>query len=287
METQSLSYKTIKNVGYSFFGYAFPILFSVFITPVVVHRLGIANYGIYILVNTVLAFAGLLDLGLAVSLVKYISEYHATNESEKIKQLVYSANSMYAIIGVGGFIIFFILGKFFLQTFNITYTEGVFPVFLLAGVVFFLNAANSVFVTIPLALQRYDISTKLNLFQLAFFNIGTLVLVSRGYGLKAIFTLQIISILLATVIYIYYSRKLIPFLSYRLAWFSAEIKKAYRFGVLAAITNLSSNALFQLDRFIIPIFLTGKCCPKISRDYRQFGHSFFSAHQRPYRYRPV
>jgi O-antigen/teichoic acid export membrane protein len=61
METSSLSYKTYKNISYSFIGFVVPIVFSVFITPVIVHKLGVAEYGVLILTNTIMGFLGLLD----------------------------------------------------------------------------------------------------------------------------------------------------------------------------------------------------------------------------------
>ncbi len=257
METDSLSYKTLKNAGYNFLGYVGPIVFSIFITPVVVHKLGVADYGVYVLVNTIIAFLSLLDLGLTVALVKHVSAYFAQNDQESLKNLLSSANTLYLLIGLMGLTVFYVSGKFLLPLFNISsQSQGhISVVFILAGLIFFLNSINSVYLVVPHALQRYDLVTKINLLQLTGFNLATLVLVLMGYKLKAIMLANLLSIAILTLIYRAYFKKLLPQIILGFAWVKEEIKKAYGFGLFAALSNLASNALVQLDRLIIPIFI--------------------------------
>jgi len=256
MDSSSLTYKTLRNIFYSLFGYAWPILFSVLITPVVVHRLGITSYGIYILVNTVTAFLSLIDLGLNAALTKYIAEYHAKADWESLYGLLNSARSLYVLIGVLGLTIFVILGRYASLLFHISTgtQQQIWPVFLLAGLVFLISSLSMVYVALPLALQRYDISTKLNISQLTLLNLAMLGLVLFGFQLKAIFLANLGTTVLLLWAYRWYFKKLLPGIKLGYAWSGAQIKKIYEFGLLAAITNLASNSLIQLDRFIVPIF---------------------------------
>jgi len=257
MDNSSLSYKTLKNSGYTFINYVFPILFSVFITPIVVRKLGVEDYGIYILVNTVIAFLGLLDLGLGVALVKYISQYHAEGNVQGLKNLIHSAYSLYFGIGVVGLLVYGILGEFFLPIFKIgsQSQNHILVVFLLAGVVFLVSSLSNVYAIIPAALQRFDITAKVSLGQLTVFNFGVLAAVLLGYKLKVIFGLNIITSLGLALVFRHKARELLPAIRFRLGWDKPEIIKAYKFGLLAAANNLASNSLIQLDRFIVPIFL--------------------------------
>jgi O-antigen/teichoic acid export membrane protein len=257
MNDTSLSIRTLKNVAYSFLNYSGPILFSIFITPIVVHRLGVVDYGVYILVNTVTAFLVLIDFGLATALIKYIAEYHAAGELQKLKNLLDSAYTLYFIIGSVGFGVFCAIGKFFLPIFKISpLSQGhIEIVFILAGVVFFINAINYIYIATLGALQRFDMTTKSNLLQLTFLNIGILALVLFGYRLKAIFLLSIVSSLLFVAFNRYYFKKALPGLSIGFAWNKEELKKSYKFGLLAALSNLASSSLMQLDRFFVPIFV--------------------------------
>jgi O-antigen/teichoic acid export membrane protein len=257
MEKESLSYRALKNSSYTFIGYVFPILFSIFITPVMVHKLGVEDYGVYILVNTIMAFLSLLDLGLGVALVKYISQYQAEGNHEGLKNLLNSAYCLYFAIGVLGFGIYVILGKFFLQIFHITgqSQQHILVVFSLAAVLFFLNSINQMYAIVPAALQRFDITTKINLSQLTVFNLSILVAVLFGYKLKVILFLNVITVLGMLLAFRWQLKKVLPEIRLRFVWSRNEVVKAYKFGLLAAANNLASNSLIQLDRFVIPIFL--------------------------------
>jgi O-antigen/teichoic acid export membrane protein len=197
MEQDSLSYKTIKNAGYTFINYAFPILFSVFITPVVVRLLGVEDFGVYVLVNTIIGFLGLLDLGLSTALVKFIAEYYGRKYFLGLQKLINSANSLFLIIGLVSFLALLGIGAFFLPLFNIGLgsEQHIFVVFFLAGILSFLNAINSIYSIVTAALLRFDINAKTSLAQLTFFNLTILLAVLLGFKLKAILALNLISVI--------------------------------------------------------------------------------------------
>lgn len=257
METTSLSYQTLKNTVYGFIGYAWPILFSVFITPVVVRGLGVETYGVYIFINTLTGFLVLADLGITVSLVKYIAEYWGKRDVVGLNRLLSSALTLYGIIGSIGFFVFFLVGRYFLEFFKIPVQNiaHVQQVFVLAGLVFFVNVVGSIYTVIPNALQRFDISTKINLVQLTVLNISVLLLVIRGYGLLEIFAVNLVTIVLLTLWYRYYYRVLLPEVSIGIGWHVDQIKKTCTFGILASLSNLASTALIQVDRFLIPSYV--------------------------------
>ncbi len=257
MESNSLSYQTLKNVSYGFAGYAAPILFSIFITPVVVHKLGVVDYGVYLLMQTMLALIGLIDLGLSSSLIKYISEYFAKKNFVSLKKLLDSANALYLIIGVLGLLAFVIIAKFFLHLFNLSpsHIQHIFPVAVLAGLIFFVNSVNSVYTVVPLALQRFDISTRLNLIQLMIVNLGMLILVLFDFGLKAIFSAHLFVIVIASFYFRFYFKKLLPEISLGISWDKRQIAQSYKFGFMAAVANLSIQSLAQLGRLVIPVFI--------------------------------
>ncbi|MBL8030462.1 MAG: oligosaccharide flippase family protein [Candidatus Doudnabacteria bacterium] len=257
METNSTSYKLLKNLSYSLIGFTWPIIFSLLITPVVVKRLGTEDYGIYLLIGTITAFLALLDLGLTAAMVKFVSENYTKGESEENQKLFNFANTNYLVIGVVGLLVYGVLGIFFLNIFHIDgyAVRNIMPVFILSGLIFFVSSVNSVFVLIPQALQRYDIITKLNMFQLTASSLVMLVLVLQGFQLKAIFLSNLIIYIIVSLLYRRFAKRLMP--DFKLG-FSLEKKffsKVYGFGIYAALANITNNALQQFDRLFIPAFL--------------------------------
>jgi O-antigen/teichoic acid export membrane protein len=257
MQEDSLSYKTLRNVSYNFIGYVFPILFSIFLTPILVKKIGVVDFGVYVLSNTIGVFLSLADLGLSVALIKYLSEYNARGDFPAIGKLLSSANSLYLIVGMFGLLVYTAVGKWFLPFFQIGHTsvEHIFVVFLLSGLIFFLNAINSCYMVIPPALQRYDIVNKISLTQTLLINLSILGLLLLGYKLKAVMLATLFFTVLTTLAYYYFSKRLLPKVKIGFKWARAEIAKTYKFGLQAALSNLAVNSLVYIDRLIIPIFV--------------------------------
>jgi len=257
VEIESLSYRTFKNATYSFLNYAWPIVFSIFITPLVVHRLGVVEYGVYVFLFTLTGFLSLIDFGFTLSLVKHISEYAALKKTSELTRLLGSANLVYHVIGAVGFGVFFVLGKFFLTFFHIPTagTSSLWVAFLFAGLAFFFNSTHLTHSIVPYAMQRFDIVTKVTIGQLTFFNLAMLVAVLLGFKLKIIFVLYAISMVGWALAFRISLKKVLPDIHIGFAWDAAEVSKVYKFGILAAITNSTFSALLQLDKFLIPILI--------------------------------
>jgi len=257
MDTESLTYKTLKNISYRFLAFLWPMIFSILITPVIVLKLGVKDYGIYIFVGTITGLLGLLDLGISYSVIKFLAEYNARKETEKIKRMIYSANSLFLLVGLLGLIIsiFIFLSGHWLFASRLAGQEYYLTLFLLAGLNFFFGSASSLYTLVPDALQRYDISSKLNILQQTATSLFILILVLFGYKLIAIFSAQLILTVILVFVRWYYSVKILPLARYRLEWDGEEIKRCYRFGLATVINNTANTSLAYLDRLIIPIFI--------------------------------
>ena len=90
----------LKNVGSSWSALAMNVLVGIFLTPFILHRLGDAAYGIWVLIFSVTGYYGLFDLGIRSSIVRYVSKYTATGDNEKLAQFVSTALFSYTCIGV-------------------------------------------------------------------------------------------------------------------------------------------------------------------------------------------
>lgn len=247
----------IKNASYNLMGYVWPMLFSLFVTPIIVFKLGIRDYGIYIFINTLLSLMGLLDLGIATSTLKHITEYQATNQKEKLKNFIYTMNSLFLIIGLIGLTIFIIIGlvQGLLVPGKLTTDINPFWLFLVAGIIFLTSAIFSIFISILNANQRYDIGNKLSMTFFTITSLGTLLLVSLGYKLLPIFILQMVVTIISTAFFYFRTKKLCEFEILKYLWDKAEIIKSYKFGLSIVLANLAGSSLTYLDRLIIPLFV--------------------------------
>jgi len=90
----------IKNVGSSWFSLAVNVLVGILLSPFIVHRLGDAAFGIWILIFSITGYYGLFDLGIRSSIVRYVSKYTATNESEKLARHINTSLFTYTMTGL-------------------------------------------------------------------------------------------------------------------------------------------------------------------------------------------
>lgn len=257
MDKNSQTHRALKNISYRFVAYVWPMLFTIFITPIIVLKLGVKEYGIYLFISAVTGIIGLLDLGVAFSVIKFLAGYTAQGDEEKVKRLTRSANSLFLLIGLGGLIISSLLSLIGSWLFpnQITDPQYYFTLFLIAGVSFFVSSINNLYLLIPEALQRFDISSKINIVYLTLSSLANLVVVILGYKLHAIFVAQLILVIIFFLVRRYYALKILPWAKYRLGWDKEEIKRCYQFGLATVINNTASTSLAYLDKLIIPIFI--------------------------------
>ncbi len=249
------THRTIKNSIYSFLGYGWPIIISLFITPVIVSGLGIKNYGIYIFFNTVLSFMGLLDFGVSTAVGKYLAEYHGRGDMHRIKALLATANTIFLGVGVAGLIVF-LVGVALPSIFPIFSDYGDYKIGLIAaGLLFLVSSISSTYTLVVTALQRFDVGTKIGIASLTVQQISILILVLNHYSINAIFVTQLIFIIITLFVQVRACQKIMPETVYRLGWDKIEAKKSYIFGLVTFLNNMATVSLTYLDRLIMPFFL--------------------------------
>ena len=101
----------IRNVFSNWFGLGFQMLIVLFISPFLVHRLGNAGYGIWIMIVSFVGYFGLVDLGVRTSIVKYCAQFEAGREERKFNEIVNSTLVFYVCIGVLVFLGCLVLGE--------------------------------------------------------------------------------------------------------------------------------------------------------------------------------
>src|ERR1700722_1949516 len=88
----------LKNVGSSWFALGVNILVGVFLSPFILHRLGDAPFGIWVLIFSLTGYYGIFDVGIRSSIVRYVSKYTATHDLEEVSGIINSAMFIYTFV---------------------------------------------------------------------------------------------------------------------------------------------------------------------------------------------
>src|SRR5260370_37755015 len=78
----------LKNVGSSWSALAVNVMVGIFLSPFILHHLGDAAFGIWVLIFSVTGYYGLFDLSIRSSIVRYVSQYTATDDQANLTQVV-------------------------------------------------------------------------------------------------------------------------------------------------------------------------------------------------------
>ena len=89
----------VKNVGSGWVALAINVLVGILLWPFILHRLGDAASGVWVLIFSITGYYGLFDLGIRSSIVRYVSKFSATDNKEEIAKLINTSLFSYSCIG--------------------------------------------------------------------------------------------------------------------------------------------------------------------------------------------
>lgn len=81
--------------------FAATLAVSFFLAPYLIRSLGDARYGVWCVVESILAYFTLFDLGIAACLVRFVAKFHATGERDELNRLVSSCLAVFSVAMLG------------------------------------------------------------------------------------------------------------------------------------------------------------------------------------------
>ena len=246
----SLLRNIILNVG----GRGSLTLLSLVTTPLLIHRLGIDIYGIFILASSLGGILGLLDLGLTPAFVALLSHALHNRDRAQIQQIIGTAFTLYLGIGIVGCIILALLVPWMtialLHVPSELATIARFALYI-STVSFAINMWFAVFNVIPTALERYDIVAVRIVGLTLISNIIMIIYLWRGGNLYGVLVLNLIMGICGTLLFWAVSRSLLPTISFRPGFDAAIFRELSRFSAYKFAGTLGGILSFRFDQFVI------------------------------------
>lgn len=252
--------KIAKNTVANYVAQFWFLIIGFILMPFIVHHIGINAFGIWILVSAITGYFGLLDLGVGISLVKYVAEYHAKEDSEKINESINTTFFIFLGMGLIASTGLFIFGKFFITSvFNIPP-----DLFWEAKTITYIVAATTL-VGFPLrifgstleGLQRYEITALVRISVSTFNAILIIIFLSMGYGIVTLVLINSSTSFIGWVLTIYYTKKVLPFVRIKFSYLhKSMLRTLLGFSSVMFIMSICSVLIYETDRVVIGIFLT-------------------------------
>ena len=226
-----------------------PVGLSFIATPSIVKSLGDQDYGIYALVLGFIGYSFNFSFGRAIT--KYLAEFRASGENEKIPDLISSALLINLAVGLLSVsIICFSANWLVLHVLEIdveSQNKSVIALYIASGIIFF-SMLNQIFNSVLQGIHRFDVYSKIfNLNNLTLLS-GNLILVISGFKLLSLFVWNLAVTCLTCLIFAIYAKRLLP--EFKLNFrFQPEILKLiikYSYGVIGY--QILSNFLLLFER---------------------------------------
>jgi O-antigen/teichoic acid export membrane protein len=242
-----------RNSLYNFLGGLIPAIASLLTVPVIVNRLGETEYGVFALVTSIVGYFAILDINVTASSVKYLAEYHSRKETHRVAQVLSFSGSIYFAIGLlGG------LGIFFFAEFLATVIFRIPPqlqqtatlTLQVAGFAFLFGQLQAYFQSVPQALQRYDLSGRLEGLFGAAVSISTVIVVLVGGGLVEIMYVRLLLSIVNCGLLVQMIRRILP--GIRFAAPDRTIAKALlSFSAFSYLSRLATITYLNSDKLLI------------------------------------
>lgn len=185
---------------------------NIFYTPMYMKYLGTTDYGINSLVQSIMGYIGMLNLGLGSAMVRYTVRYRAEGKFEEEKSLngmflVIFTVIMFISIVIGAYI-YYILPDLFVAKFTMEELVKTRKVFVITMVGTAVSFPVSVFSTNINSREKFLYQKSLQLLKMIMTPVAGAVLMINGFGLTAVVAVTVILGVVTNIFDIIYAFKI-------------------------------------------------------------------------------
>ena len=242
------------NTLSNYIGRGIMLAMGFFLTPFLLNRLGPVEYGLWLLVGSVMAYGELFDLGITGAVVKYMAEHFAVGAYDRARRLMATAISLYALLGLIIVVLSVALAPIFPRVFQVPAEEAATAsqLVVLMGLLMGLTMAGSITWTVLHGLQRFDLDNLISALTVILTNIVIVITVLLGGGVIGLVGASIATALVMQVFAFWVMLRAAPQLSLSLRGARlSEARTIMRFGTALFIGRFAGRLKTQTDQIVI------------------------------------
>ena len=226
--------------------------------PFLVHRLGLPQYGIWMLVSAILGSMGILSTGFGDATVKYVSTYRGQNNHAGVESTIRATLTINAALGaLFGLLIWFAAPYSVDHIFKIEpalHTASL-QAIRISAVILAIRSVESVFVSTLRAFERYGPPVKLNVFLRIVVVASAVLLAAMGRGVSAIMVATLFWSALIVVLQAAAVRRVIGSLNPFPTLERKALTEVFSFGCFSWLQALAAVVFSYADRFLVAAML--------------------------------
>jgi O-antigen/teichoic acid export membrane protein len=254
----SFKIRALKNVASSWAGLAVNVAVGFFLSPFILHHLGDDAYGLWILMFSLTGHYGLFDFGIRSSLIRYVSEFRATRDSDQLTRLINTSLFSYTCVGLALMIPTLIASFYLNHIFHIPagLEHDAQALFLILGIALALNFPLGVSSGILEGLQSFHVLNWTNIASTLLRAVLIVAALRHGLGLITVTLITVILPLVAAVVRWGIVQRMLH-TGYGWRYVDRDsFRRVARYGSVTFMIIVASRLRFKTDAIIIGGFLS-------------------------------
>jgi len=244
----------IVNILSNYLRFGVSLGVMLFMTPYIIHMVGLENYGLWAIVYSIVGLLGLTDLGFSTTAVKYVAEKEGECDIDGRNKLIGSLFLVYLCVGVSCFALTAITAELLELGGQ---TDSATELVWVLGTATSLGLFLSVFRAVLVAVGRQDLVSWVTIITILAQAVLTVLLLESGWNLVGLAWATAFGIVLQVLLVVPLVYYYVPFFRPRFstAW-QSDLRSMWSFAFYALIANISVLFVLKLDPLVIQAFMS-------------------------------
>ena len=228
-----------------------------FMTPFLLAMIGTEHYGLFVLVMSISGMMSVMNLGLGEATLRFVAYHYGRGDIKGINRVVGATLSVYWVMGLTAWVTMFFGAESIAGLLQLSDADFLLAVRLLrlTAFSFSLSFISGALGTIPQALQRYDISTKVQIIQSIVQTIGVVLLLVTGYGIYHIVLWSIVTSIVILCVNTVIAKRLLRDVRLFQMPTKAGLREVFGYGVFSGATVVLARIWEHFDRVLLGALL--------------------------------
>lgn len=254
----SLKEQLFKNFSFGFAARIYYLATRFLLTPITLAYVTLDEYGIWAACFILISYMGMSSMGISSVYVRYVAQFSAKGEQEKINKLVSTGLLVTGSMGLLILAVLFVTLPACLRLLKVqpALTHVASVLILATAIIFMVDLTFGVYSDILTGLQRIAQDNLIWATTVTVEIIVAVALFHRGYGIYSLVWAFGVRYLVATILKVWYCYRVMPMLSIGPRHFDrANLRLFFGYGSIVQGTALLCTFLYSIEKVIAGIFV--------------------------------
>ena len=246
-----------RNASYAIIGRGWSLSLGLIATPYIISQVGVQAFGAWVLLEAIVAYFSLAEMGIGTSFNKHIAEYHIKEEYDQVSNVVSAGFFFYLALGTLLTLLALLFRERLLGCFDfasVSADEVAFVYFALIAVMC-LRLMASPFKGVITGLLRYDIFNVLMSITQTISFCGVLLWLHFGFGLPGLAFNAFAYALLDLIVIVVIAFRLVPQLHLKADRNTSNMfQRLFKYGLSIQVVAIAEVINGEIDKVFLGIF---------------------------------